>query len=127
MTASDLGKGLTVKVTGSKTAYTSASKTSAATAKVVRGDLVPGTAVVSGTAKVGKVLTAKPGSWKPSRVSLSYRWLRSGVPISRATRSTYKPVAADVGSAITVVVTGRKAGYNTLAVTSAPTLAVAAA
>ncbi|MGV8907394.1 MAG: carboxypeptidase regulatory-like domain-containing protein [Propionicimonas sp.] len=124
--ASDLGRKLTVRVTGSKTAYTSASKTSGATAAVAPGVLLADTPAITGRARIGQVLKAKPGTWKPTPVSLSYQWLRGGVAIVRATHSTYKPAAADLGATITVRVSGRRSGYTTVAVTSAPTVAIAA-
>ena len=51
--------------------------------------------------------------------TLSYQWKRGGTAISGATSATYKTVSADAGKAITVTVTGTKAGYTTLSKTSA--------
>ena len=73
---------------------------------------------VSGTAKVGKSLTAKAGSWKPAKVTLKYQWLRDGQPIAKATKSSYKLVKADAGRKITVQVTGSKSGYASVTKTS---------
>ena len=33
---------------------------------------------ITGSTVVGKKLTAKPGTWKPSSVTLTYQWLRNG-------------------------------------------------
>jgi hypothetical protein len=60
-------------------------------------------------------------------VALAYQWRANGVVIIGATATTYKPVAANVGKALTVTVTGTKAGYTTAARTSTATAAVAAA
>ncbi|MFE4196976.1 carboxypeptidase regulatory-like domain-containing protein [Paenarthrobacter sp. NPDC056912] len=76
---------------------------------------------VSGTAKVGSVLTAVPGAWGPAPVTLAYQWFRGSTAISGATAQTYKLVAADKGSAIKVRVTGTKTAYTTLARYSAAT------
>ena len=84
------------------------------------------TPTISGTAKVGRKLTAKPGTWGPAQVTLAYGWYRDGTPIAGAGRSTYTLVGADRGKAITVAVTGSKAGYMTSTRTSKPTKSVAA-
>ena len=79
---------------------------------------------ISGTAKVGKKLTAKPGTWKPSGVKLTYQWKRSGATLKGATKSTYTLTKSDKGKKITVTVTGSKSGYLTAAKTSKSTSAV---
>ncbi|WP_427130765.1 hypothetical protein [Pseudarthrobacter sp. S9] len=84
------------------------------------------TPTVSGTTKVGRTLTAVPGTWSPAPVTLSYQWYRSGVAITAATMSTYKLTATDSGKTITVRVTGRRSGYTTASRTSAPTAAITA-
>lgn len=82
------------------------------------------TPTTSGTAKVGKTLTAKPGTWKPSGVKLSYQWYRSGSKISGATKSSYKLTSKDKAKKITVKVTGTKSGYLSVTKTSKSTAAV---
>ncbi|AZZ56831.1 fibronectin type III domain-containing protein [Rathayibacter iranicus] len=123
-TGATLGKRITVTVTGSKSGYTDASTSSATTSAVVAGTLTAATPTVSGTAKVGSTLTAKPGTWGPSPVALSYQWKANGVTVSGATAATYKPTTATVGTKITVTVTGKKTGYTTTTRTSAATAAV---
>jgi hypothetical protein len=75
-------------------------------------------AKVSGTAKVGKKLTVKTGSWHPSGVKLTYRWYRNGTAISKATHKTYTLRKSDGGKRITVKVTAKKTGYSTIDKTS---------
>lgn len=123
--ASDLGKRLSVKVTGTKSGYTSATKTSAATKPVAVGTLTAPTPTISGTAKVGVKLTAKLGSWT-SGTTLTYRWYASGEAISGAVKSTFTPTATQLGKTLTVKVTGAKAGYSTVAKTSKATAKVKA-
>jgi len=82
------------------------------------------TPTISGTAKVGRTLTAKPGTWKPSGVKLSYQWYRSGSKISGATKSSYKLTSKDKSKKITVKVTGTKSGYLSVTKTSKSTAAV---
>ncbi|WP_068401631.1 5'-nucleotidase C-terminal domain-containing protein [Kribbia dieselivorans] len=75
---------------------------------------VPG---ISGTARVGSKLTARPGAWDAG-VTKSYQWLRNGAAIAGATKSTYTLTAADAGAKVSVAVTGTKAGYTTVTKTS---------
>jgi hypothetical protein len=70
---------------------------------------------------VGKTLTAKPGGWSPSGVSLTYQWYRDATPIARATGVRYKVQAADAGARLIVRVTGAKPGYTSTTTASRPT------
>lgn len=112
LTAADVKHKISVKVTGSKVGYATASKTSAAKTVAAAKFTKTPTPKISGTAKVKKTLTAKPGKWAPSDVKLAYQWYRNGKKISGATKSTYKLVKADKGKKITVKVTATKAGYT---------------
>lgn len=127
--AADVGKSITVQVTGSKAGYTTAQRTSVGTAAVAATPLPALTTMptpkISGTVKVGSKLTAKAGTWKPSKVSLAYQWSRGGTPIAGATKSTYTLVGEDAGQAITVAVTGSKSGYTSATKTSKATKKVA--
>jgi len=80
--------------------------------------LKAGTPTISGTAKVGKKLTAKPGRWT-AKTHFAYQWLRNGKTIKGATKASYTPVAADAGQKLSVKVTGSKTGYQTASKTSA--------
>ena len=80
---------------------------------------------LSGTAKVGKTLTAKKGTWTGNPTpTVSYKWYRCSVKgsstssaapsksakcvaIKGATKSTYKLVSADSGKYVRVAVTAR--------------------
>ena len=112
LVAADRADRITVKVTGTKAGYAAAAKTSAKTGKVAAGTLKSVKPKISGTAKVGKKLKAKAGTWT-SGTKLKYRWYRSGKAIKGASSKTYKVVAADRGDRISVKVTGTKAGYTT--------------
>ncbi|WP_158580682.1 carboxypeptidase-like regulatory domain-containing protein [Cellulomonas rhizosphaerae] len=119
----DRAKTLTVKVTGSKAGYVTASRTSAATT-AVQGVLTAPMPTISGTTAVGRTLTLSTGTWGPAPVALSYRWYRSGVAISGATATTYTLTASDRGKTITVHVAGRKTGYVSTSRSSAATAAI---
>ncbi|MEZ2390688.1 cutinase family protein [bacterium RCC_150] len=78
------------------------------------------TPTISGQAHVGGTLSASTGTWVPASTSLSYQWLRNGSPITNATGSTYLLVPDDLGTSISVTVTGTKAGYDPHSESSAP-------
>ena len=122
--ATQKGKRITVTVTGSKTGYASAAKTSVASVPVAPGTLVAATPKITGTVKVGSKLTATAGSWGPSPVTLKYQWKANNVNISGATATTYTLPATRKGKRITVTVTGSKTGFTSLARTSAATATV---
>jgi hypothetical protein len=86
LTAADKGKTVKVKVTGAKSGFTTVSKTSKATAKVKAGALTTATPKIGGTAKAGKKLTAKAGTWGPGTVKLTYQWYRGSSKIKGATK-----------------------------------------
>jgi hypothetical protein len=79
---------------------------------------------ITGTTRVGKKLTAVPGTWTPAPTKFSYRWYRNGHAISGATSVTYKLKKADKGKRISVKVTASGAGLETLARTSLRTAKV---
>ncbi|MCC6495437.1 MAG: peptidoglycan-binding protein [Propionibacteriaceae bacterium] len=92
--------------------------------------MTPGAApapTVAGTAKVTQTLTATPGKWSPTSVSLAHQWYRDGKAIEDATGLSYTLQPADAGARITFSTTGTKAGYTTVMRYSAATAAVAKA
>ncbi len=109
--ASALGKTITVTVTASKSGFATQTKTSAVTAAVIAGVLTTATPTISGSPSVGSSLTAVPGSWGPGSVAFIYQWKANGTAISGATASTFTITAAQLGSTITVAVTGSETGY----------------
>jgi chondroitin AC lyase len=115
--AADYGKKLSVRVTGSRAGYATTSRTSDAQ-KVAAGTLTSKTPTISGAAKVGVTLTAKPGTWTAG-TSMKYQWSVGGRAVTGATKSTYTPKAADLGKTVKVTVTGSKAGYTSVSKTSA--------
>jgi hypothetical protein len=123
--AANLGKALTVTVTGSKAWYTASQQTSPATAPVAAGTLTAPVPTITGTRKVGYALTAVPGTWGPAPVTLRYQWYRSGVAIAGATAKTYTLSGADAGKLISVRVTGSQPGYTTVTKGSAATTGIA--
>jgi hypothetical protein len=81
---------------------------------------------ISGTAQVGQSLTVVRGTWD-SGVTFTYQWNQDGSPISGATSASYTILSSDLGSTLSVSVTGTKSGYATTTKTSVSTAAVIAA
>jgi Leucine-rich repeat (LRR) protein len=114
--ADDLGKAINVEVTGVKAGYANLALTSTNATKVVEGTIVTEQPTISGQAKDGGVLTAKPGLWSPKPSSWTYQWYRDGDAIANdATGATYTLTGNDVGTSITVKVAASLAGYTTTA------------
>ena len=123
--AADLGKKITVAVTGEKVGFEAVTMVSEPTAEVARGDLsTTPVAVVVGAAKVDRTLTAVTGEWDAG-TQLNYQWLANGTAVPGATSASYTPDASKAGLAISVAVTGEKAGYVAATTTSLPTSGVA--
>jgi hypothetical protein len=119
--AADLVKEISVTVTGTKPGYATVSVHCNTGWAPGRGTLdKTSTPKISGTAKVGKKLTAVAGTWTAG-VTLSYQWYRGSAKISKATNATYKLVTKDKGKLISVRVTGSKSAYTTVAKSSRKT------
>lgn len=81
---------------------------------------------VTGIAKEKSLLTSSNGVWTGEDILFSTRWLRcdaNGASCTRiaganAERSTYTPVAADVGSTLRSEVTAKNAGHEVIAISA---------
>lgn len=74
---------------------------------------------LAGKMKLGETLTGATGSWAPSGVTLSLQWMRNGIPIPAATKPAYRVVAADLGTSLSLSVTGSKTGFTSVTRASA--------
>ena len=120
-TAEQVGMPLTVRVTATRSGYTTATSTSAATAAVQPGMFAAvSPPTVTGTAQVDQPLTASAGAWTPS-ADPAYQWLVDGAPVVGATGPSYTPAAADLRKQVAVQVTVTRPGYTPTAATSAAT------
>ena len=124
LTVDDLGKAITLTVTGRKAGHSEDEATSAPTAAVGAGTITATRPKVTGKLKVGKSLTAKPGTATPGTATVKYQWLRNGTAIRGATASTYKLTRKDKGKKLSVKVTRTATGYTTLVLKSAQTGAI---
>jgi hypothetical protein len=125
LTADDLGKRITVEVTGSRTSHATVTRASAATAVVTALTFTTAPVpTISGIARFGETLSVNPGTWAPAG-DLQFTWKRDGVAIEGADQSTYVLTAQDVGKRITVETTARNSGYTTITKQSAPSAVVA--
>lgn len=61
---------------------------------------------ITGTGRVGDVLTASAGSWSSTPASFSYTWKANGATVGRG--RTYIPSSAQLGASITVTVEGAR-------------------
>ncbi|PFG17351.1 hypothetical protein ATK74_1918 [Propionicimonas paludicola] len=119
LTKSDLGKKMTVKVTGKQNEYKTATVTSKATGKVKAGTIVAGKVTLNGKAQVGQVMTVATSAadWSPNSVALSYQWYRAGKAVKGAKSASYTLTAADVKKKVSVKVSGALGGYTTRVIT----------
>ena len=79
---------------------------------------------ITGTATVGKTLTATPGIWNVRALAFGYVWKSDGVVIPGEADNTLKLTAAQKGTTITVSVVAVKRGYANGEATSKATAAV---
>jgi hypothetical protein len=78
------------------------------------------TPTITGSAQIGQFLIAEPGAWDAG-TAFDYEWLKDGSAIAGAVGSSYLIKASDAGKAITVKVTGRKTGFQSVTKTSTAT------
>lgn len=122
LTTAHAGTRITVRVTGKKAAFASATVGSAATAAVLR-PLVAPTPSITGTPTVGQTLKVRTGTWTAG-TRLTYQWYINGAAVARATAASFTLPSSAAVKTVTVVVSGTKAGYAAASRRSKPTAAV---
>ncbi|MEE3126499.1 MAG: hypothetical protein VX494_04745, partial [Actinomycetota bacterium] len=126
----DVAKVITVQVTAQLAGYTSASKQSSGTSPVSLDGTDPTKLVnkneptVTGTAQVGRTLTADNGDWT-NAPTFTYQWLADGTDITGATSRTYLLTAGEEGKVVSVEVTARRDGFEPVTIESDSTNPVA--
>ena len=116
LTRKDIGRSLTVLVTGSAPYYASIP---VASAPVVVGKALFRTTRprLRGIPRAGRVLSVRLKGWKPrpgkKGVKVRYQWMRNGKAIKGAKGATYRVRAKDRGKKISVKVRAKAKGYET--------------
>jgi len=123
VTEAQRGHVISVRVTGYKDEYESATQTSTPTGVILdRFDNAP-VPVISGLQKVGNSLTADPGDWGPD-ASFTYEWRSNGHVIGAG--RTLPLDGWNVGATISVIVVGTAGGAGaTTSPSSQPTSPIA--
>lgn len=118
LVAADFGHSITAVATGHKEGYTDSTLTSDPVTPVV-GDAIQFVMKprITGTGKVGKLLTADPGQWTggaegSGMPTFTYQWLRGTTPVSGAVAQTYQVTTDDIGQALSVTVTATRPAYK---------------
>jgi len=113
----------TATFTPNTSGYGSSTSSAVKVATVAKKFTTANKPALSGTAKVGKKLTAKVTSWNPV-ARFTYQWYANGTAIKGATKSTWKLAKSQKGKKITVKVTGSRADYASVSLTSKATAKV---
>ena len=117
LTSSDYKTSIALRVTLSRLGYENAVTTSSGV-KVGLGELVKTPEpVITGTPRVNSTVTARVGSWD-SGVKLSYQWLRDGVNIPNAIKTSYRLTSKDRRAELVLRVRASKAGFETVTIDS---------
>ncbi len=133
LVAADEGKTIKVRVSFTDDSGHQETLTSALTVAVaaIPNSAATGAPTISGTAQVGQMLTASTSDILDSdgliNATFTYQWLADDTDIQNATGSTYTVGADDEGKTIKVRVSFTDDGGNHETLTSAVTVAVAAA
>ena len=123
--SADVGRVITLRVTGSKPGYDNATTVSnGITATLGAAPTTATSPSIAGSGQVGSQLTATPPTWNETGVTETRQWLRDGTPVGGSSL-TYTVVTADVGKVITWRVTGKKAGLADAVVVSNAIVGVA--
>ncbi len=109
VTTADLKKNISLRVTGTKDGYHSAT-TIAATVAIGYGLLTPGTLSLPASSRVDDVLTPQLSGW-PDGTTPTFTWFRAGSQV--ATGSSYALTTADFGKNIVVKAAATLDGYRT--------------
>lgn len=134
----DVGHALIVQV-NAQNVTASSSAASPATLAVAPAGSPPGSPpspvtapTIVGSPQAGQTLTSLVGAWRGSPTQFAYQWrrcARAGAPcvmIAGATRSSYTPLARDIGKTLSLQVTAKSRAGSRKTV-SAPTALVAPA
>jgi len=122
--AGDVGKRLSVRVTARRSGLVDGVATSAESAPVAdagEGPIqVTGEPRVFGSPRLGRTLTADPGTYAPEDIAVAYQWVRDGKGIPGANQQTYQVGPRDLGRRVAVVVAYYRTADDAVVHTSRP-------
>ncbi|MEI6109954.1 MAG: hypothetical protein WCQ11_07765, partial [Actinomycetes bacterium] len=120
LSLNDLGKSISVEITGSKFGYISRTRTCSG------HDILPG--IQSAITGLGIIGSLKVGQELASSIvgaQYSFQWLRNGAVISGAISSSYTATVSDIGRYLSLRVTSAQSGYlNTIKTVRAATVTI---
>jgi surface antigen len=123
--ASLQGRRLSVRVTGSRLGYLTGATTSERTARVARGRMqTVARPEITGTVRVGEVLSVRGAAWSPRPDSTSVRWYAGDERIAGERGARLRLDPAQRGKRITARVTARRDGYQSSTLASPRTAQV---
>ncbi|GAB3527772.1 hypothetical protein GCM10027402_28610 [Arthrobacter monumenti] len=123
LTAADLGKSISVKVTSRRTGYETTSKTSTPTGPVAIGTIkAPSFSIEVPSSRIGAQWSVRiPSTWTP-KTTRKYQWYRDGKAVTGATKSAYYPRVDDLGThSYTVRISVSKPGFISATMRTAAT------
>ena len=127
ITAADIGREVTLRVTGSKPGFEPVEQESEPVGPVLRAIMRSNQPTLAGDPVFGQRLTVGPLDWGSEEVRFRYQWLRDGVPVAGETRRGYVLGLSDLDRRVSVEVTGRLAGFDPATERSAPSAPVGTA
>ena len=114
----DVGKSISLRVTGSLAGYDPTTAVSNAVTGVLGATTTAVTPpTIDGTGQVGTTLNATLPEWDQTGIATTYRWLRDGVAATSGSLS-YAVRDSDLGKTMSFQVTGKKTGYGDAVVTT---------
>ncbi|MFE4226487.1 hypothetical protein ACFRJ8_01210 [Arthrobacter sp. NPDC056886] len=127
LTTEDVGAKISVRTVAGKYSYrNSVPVVSAETGVITKGLILSFKApAITGTAKVGRVLSTTAGTWNVPGLTVKYQWYAGGVAVPGATSKTFTPTLAQAGKTLKAKVSVSKSGYIPASVFSAVSATVA--
>jgi surface antigen len=123
LTTADVGRQISVAITGSKAGLLARTARSQPTPPVTAGSISAGQPAISGAAVEGTTLRVSIGQWSPADLKFSYKWYAGTAKVS--TSRKLKLTKKHRGKAITVRVVGAARGFPSVSAVSAATPPVA--
>ncbi len=111
LSASDVGRAMTVKVTAAKAGYATLASTSPSSDLVQPGTLTAGTPSIAGAFQVGSNLNGRAGTWTTG-TTLKYAFYADGELVQFSASRTFRLTWEEAGKKISLIVIGSKPGYE---------------